>query len=195
MVTEAILFDIMGTVVTEPFEADIPRFLGVSLEELIRVKHPTAWVDFERGLIDEHTYGRTFFTDGRTLDLEGLKRALVSSYQLIEGVEPILSALKTRAIPLHALSNYSPWYQLIEDKLALSRWLSWSFVSCHTGHRKPEPGAYLEAARGLGLPPEACLFVDDRRGNVRGAEAVGMPALHFTSAAALEADLRARGLL
>ncbi len=195
MVTEAILFDIMGTVVTEPFEADIPRFLGVSLEELIRVKHPTAWVDFERGLIDEHTYGRTFFTDGRTLDLEGLKRALVSSYQLIEGVEPILSALKARAIPLHALSNYSPWYQLIEDKLALSRWLSWSFVSCHTGHRKPEPGAYLEAARGLGLPPEACLFVDDRRGNVRGAEAVGMPALHFTSAAALEADLRARGLL
>ena len=52
MAIQAILFDIMGTVVTEPFEADIPRFLGVSLEELIRVKHPTAWVDFERGLAD-----------------------------------------------------------------------------------------------------------------------------------------------
>lgn len=195
MATQAILFDIMGTVVTEPFEADIPRFLGVTLEELIRVKHPTAWVDFERGLIDEVTYGQTFFTDGRQLDLEGLKRALVDSYQLIEGVEPILSRLKARAVPLHALSNYSPWYQLIEDKLALSRWLSWSFVSCHTGHRKPEPAAYVDAARALGLPPEACLFIDDRRGNVRGAEAVGMPALHFRDAVTLEAELRARGLL
>ena len=74
-----------------------PRQLG----ELVRGR-PARRRAIERGLIDEHTYGRTFFTDGRTLDLEGLKRALVSSYQLIEGVEPILSALKARAVPLHA---------------------------------------------------------------------------------------------
>jgi len=191
----AILFDIMGTVIHEPFLEDIPRALGLSLDELIRVKHPTAWVDFERGHIDEARYGELFFTDGRRLDLPRLKAALVDSYRFLDGVEALLAELKAAGYPLHALSNYSPWYQLIEAKLAVSRYLPWSFVSCHTGHRKPEPEAYLGPARALGLAPQDCLFIDDRGGNVRAAEALGMPALRFTDAAALRAALVERAVL
>jgi HAD superfamily hydrolase (TIGR01509 family) len=191
----ALLLDVMGTLVHEPFVEDIPRWLGMSLEELIRVKHPTAWIDFERGLIDEHTYGATFYTDGRTLDLAALKGALVESYRYLDGIEPLLADLRAAGHAAYALSNYSPWWRLIEDKLRLSRYLEWRFVSCDTGHRKPEPEAYLGAARALGLPPEACLFVDDRGGNVRAAQALGMPAIRFTDAASLRAALQAHGVL
>lgn len=48
-----------------------------------------------------------------------------------------------------------------------------------TGVLKPDPGAYGLALDALGLPPERVLFVDDQPVNVAGAEAVGIPAVHF----------------
>lgn len=47
------------------------------------------------------------------------------------------------------------------------------------GLRKPAPQIYRRAAEALGLPMEACLFVDDLRVNVGGAERVGMRGLWF----------------
>jgi hypothetical protein len=48
-----LLFDIMDTIVRDPFYKDIPEFFGMSFNELIDCKHPTSWIEFEKGLIDE----------------------------------------------------------------------------------------------------------------------------------------------
>jgi len=39
---------------------------------------------------------------------------------------------------------------------------------------KPEPDVYLEAARGLGVPPERCAAVEDSHNGIRSAKAAGM---------------------
>lgn len=49
----------------------------------------------------------------------------------------------------------------------------------HTGILKPDPRAFRMVTDGLGLPPAACVFVDDQARNLTGAEAVGMPFVHF----------------
>jgi len=54
-------------------------------------------------------------------------------------------------------------------------------ISGEVGARKPDPEIYLLTARRLGLPPDACVFVDDLAVNVRGAAAVGMIGVHHTS--------------
>lgn len=41
------------------------------MKELLECKHPTAWIEFEKGLIDEDELARKFFIDGREFDLEG----------------------------------------------------------------------------------------------------------------------------
>jgi HAD superfamily hydrolase (TIGR01509 family) len=41
-------------------------------------------------------------------------------------------------------------------------------------HGKPEPDVYLEAARRLGVPPAACLVVEDSLNGVRAGVAAGM---------------------
>jgi putative hydrolase of the HAD superfamily len=46
--------------------------------------------------------------------------------------------------------------------------------SAAIGVSKPEVRAYHAAADALGLPPAACLFVDDHPANVAGANAAGM---------------------
>ena len=192
---QVVLLDVMGTLVHDPFFVEVPRFFGVDLKALVATKHPTAWVDFELGAIDEEELARRFFADGRMLDVPGLKRAMLDAYAFLPGIEPLLQRLRSRGVTMHVLSNYPCWYRLIEDKLGLSRYLPWTFVSCETGARKPDARAYLGACAQLGVAASACVFVDDRRQNCDGARAVGMDAIVFDHAHGLEAALHERGLL
>jgi putative hydrolase of the HAD superfamily len=54
-------------------------------------------------------------------------------------------------------------------------------ISGEVGLRKPEPEIYRYAAEQLGLTPNQCVFVDDMKHNVVGAQAVGMAGVHHTS--------------
>lgn len=47
-------------------------------------------------------------------------------------------------------------------------------ISGEVGLRKPDPAIYALAAERLGVPPAACVFVDDLDSNVRAAEEAGM---------------------
>ncbi len=49
----------------------------MSLKELYSVKHPTAWLEFERGEISEDILVSNFFRDSRAFDSEGMKLAMV----------------------------------------------------------------------------------------------------------------------
>ena len=44
---------------------------------------------------------------------------------------------------------------------------------------KPDPRAYERVLAELGLPRADCVFVDDQKKNIEGAEAVGLPHVHF----------------
>jgi putative hydrolase of the HAD superfamily len=59
---------------------------------------------------------------------------------------------------------------------------------------KPEPAIYLRAAEGLRTPPANILFLDDKLENIEAALAVGMQAIQYTTHAAFEQEMRARGL-
>jgi putative hydrolase of the HAD superfamily len=50
-------------------------------------------------------------------------------------------------------------------------------ISGEVGLHKPQPEIFRLGAERLGVEPEACVFVDDLRENVAGAEAVGMTAI------------------
>ncbi|XP_022149951.1 LOW QUALITY PROTEIN: flavin mononucleotide hydrolase 1, chloroplatic [Momordica charantia] len=214
-----LLFDIMGTVVRDPFYDDVPAFFRMSMEELLELKHPTIWLEFEKGMIDEAELEKRFFKDGRPVDFEGLKNCMKSGYSYLEGIEELLNALKERNYEMHAFTNYPIWfvrkeiachflqlnvssifvisfcrYEMIEEKLKISRYLSWTFCSCKNGKRKPDPEFYLEAVRHLEVEPASCIFIDDRKKNVEAAKEVGIVGLHFRSADLLLQDLCLLGL-
>lgn len=186
----AVLLDVMGTLVHDPFDLEIPRFFGLSQAELRREQLPGLWERFERGEIDESQYLDHYFQDGRAIDRGAFREVVRSAYRWLDGAEAILADLRGRGYELHALSNYPVWYLVIEEQLHLSRYLSWSFVSCRTRVRKPDPAAFRGAALALDRPPQGCLFVDDREVNCRAAEAVGMQAVHCEGARGLRTELR-----
>lgn len=196
MPARVILWDIMDTLVHDPFFTHMPGFFGNTFEELVPRLRKGTWVDFELGMLDEAEFYARFFRDGSAIDGPGLKQCMGEAYRWIDGLEALLGELKQRGVPMHALSNYPIWYQLVEQRLGLSRYLELSFISCHTGLRKPAPEAFLGACQRLGHPPEACLLVDDRASNCDAARALGLAAFQFTGdVAALRSALSAAGLL
>lgn len=184
----------MSTLVTEPFFDVVPRFFGMTLDELWEVKDRTSWIDFEYGRIGEEEHKQRFFKDGRDWDVEGLKAAMQESIEWTAGMDDLVRRLADAGYEMHTLSNYSRWYHLIEAKLGISKYVPWTFVSCDIGHRKPDASTYEHVVQHLDVAPADCLFVDDRQKNVDGAEAIGMPGLVFVDTPTLERHLIERGL-
>lgn len=180
----------MDTIVKDPFYDRVPAFFGVTLDELFAAKDREVWVAFEEGRISEEEYHQRAFFDGRSYDREAFLHMMVDGYHFIDGMEALLGELAEREVSVHAFSNYPGWYRLLEDKLKLSRFLHWSFVSCEMGVRKPTREVYDRAAAQLGIAPDACLFVDDRERNCEGARIAGMQAHRFTSTGELRRALR-----
>lgn len=190
-----LLLDVMGTLVREPFFHDVPVLLGLPLEELLAAKHPTSWIAFEKGEIEEAEYLRQFFRDGRPVDGAALRECLLAGYRWLPGAEELLADLAAAGHEVHAFSNYPVWYERLDGKLGLSRYLRWTFVSCRTGLRKPDPAAYRHALATLGCAPAQCVFVDDRQQNVEAADALGLDALLHVDALSTRRALARRGLL
>lgn len=114
----------------------------------------------------------------------------------VEGSLSLVEQLGAASVPLFAITNFGaefwarfhptqPIFELFGDIV----------VSGVEKIVKPDPAIYALAARRFGHVPESMLFVDDNEANILSARSCGWQAHHFTSAAALEADLRERGLL
>jgi epoxide hydrolase-like predicted phosphatase len=62
-------------------------------------------------------------------------------------------------------------------------------ISGVEGIRKPDPRMYALGAERLGLPPGACVYVDDLGGNLKPARALGMATIRHADAATTIAEL------
>jgi 2-haloacid dehalogenase len=114
----------------------------------------------------------------------------------IGGTVAILEELDAQGSPLYAITNWN------QDKFRETR-LRYPFldrfrdivVSGDEKVVKPDPAIYRVLLERNGLNAGDCLFIDDSPKNVRGAEAVGMKAHHFTSPEALRRHLVETGIL
>ena len=66
------------TICRDPFYKVMPAYFGMTLKELIAVKHPTAWLQFEKGETNQEDLFRDFFKDGRSFDHEAFLSTVVS---------------------------------------------------------------------------------------------------------------------
>jgi len=115
----------------------------------------------------------------------------------VPGVHAIVEALDRRGVPLFAITNFSAdfWKPFRAREDAFFRRFRGIVVSGEEKLLKPDPAIYYLALDRFGLKPAEALFVDDRKINVEGAEAVGMHAHLFTTAEDLRARLESEGLL
>ncbi|MDX2356669.1 HAD-IA family hydrolase [Dietzia sp. PP-33] len=92
-----------------------------------------------------------------------------------ESWREILSGARANDVRLAVLSNEpeGPGADRVRED-ARGYGIDHVVLSGVTGVEKPEPGAFLEAARRLELEPRECVMVDDAIENVLGAVQTGM---------------------
>lgn len=191
---KTVLWDVMGTLVHDPFYEEVPAHFSMTLEQLIAAKRPGVWEACERGDMSVGDMERQFFEDGRAFDIEALHATLRNAYRLLPGIASLLERLAAANIEMHVVSNYTAWYTMIEEAVSLSTWMPWSFVSCEMGVRKPDPAFYATVLERLAVPPDTCVFIDDRVANCEGAKAARMHAIRFDSAVSVQTKLAALGV-
>jgi putative hydrolase of the HAD superfamily len=186
----ALLFDLGGVIVELDWDRAFrhwARHAGADPAALrARFSFDPPYERHERGEIDATAYYRSL-RDSLGIDVPhevldfGWKAIFADT---VPETVDILQRLHGR-VPLYAFSNTNPahfeaWSTRYAEAL---RPFERIFTSCDIGARKPERAAFEHVAREIGLPLEAILFFDDTEENVRGAEAIGMPAVHVRSSA------------
>lgn len=114
----------------------------------------------------------------------------------VPGSIELVEALHGRGVPLFAITNFGHelWQPFRASQPVFDRFID-IVVSGTERIMKPDPAIYDLAARRFGHPPERMLFIDDTPANVASALQLGWQVHHFRDSAALESDLRARGLV
>lgn len=114
----------------------------------------------------------------------------------VPGSPELVEVLHGRGVPLYAITNFGAdtWAGFAPTFPLLERFRD-IVVSGVEKLTKPGAAIYALAEARFGHAPEAMLFIDDSLPNVEAARARGWHGHHFTDAAGLERDLRARGLL
>jgi len=99
----------------------------------------------------------------------------------------------------HKVGVLSNTTLMLEDEVLTPNGIldMWDVIinSARVGIAKPDAGIYQAAAEAVGLPPDACVHIDDLENNVRGAEAAGFKGvLHRGDFAELKSRLQALGV-
>jgi len=200
-VIKAVIFDLGNVIVPFDFQigyAGIKRLCGHPAEEVRRRLRTTDLVTrFESGQVDPEEFVR---------QLSGLLE-MKTSYQefcdvwtsvfLPETLVP--DSLLERIHEHHRLlllSNTNDiHYSMIERTYPILRHFDDRVLSYRVGAMKPSARIYREAIARAGCRPEECFFTDDVAAYVEGARREGIDAVQFQSAAQVEQDLSARGVL
>ena len=93
---------------------------------------------------------------------------------LIDGAREAVERLAARWPLGLASSSNREVIDLVLDLSGLARYFRVTVSSEEVPRGKPAPDVYLEAARGLGVPPERCAAVEDSHNGIRSAKAAGM---------------------
>lgn len=115
-------------------------------------------------------------TDGSPVSSGGLLERMFRELTPNASMRSIVSSARERGWRTAILSNA---WGLPYDEPDLKTVVDTVLLSDRIHLRKPDPAAYLHAAATIGLPPQACVFVDDLRRNALAAENVGMLGLQY----------------
>jgi putative hydrolase of the HAD superfamily len=216
MPTEAAISALMldfGSVISKSAFENLPlveRGLGLEAGTLswrgpLDAEGDPLWRDMLAGRISERQYwGRRAAEIGALVGEEWDIRifndrafAIVGSAWFREEFVELLAEAQCTGIRSGVLTNELELFHGAEwlAQVPALKYIDIIVDATHTKILKPDPRAYKLGLEALRAAPERTLFVDDQLHNVRGAEAIGIPSLHFDISRPAEMVREIRGRL
>lgn len=179
---KAVLFDLDGTLI------DSAPDLGAAADEM-RVARglPSRPLDDYRPMAGAGARGMLGVAFGITpdhADFPQLREEFFQRYEqrmtrstfAFDGVPQLLAALESNGLAWGVVTNKSMRFTgPLTRAMPLFAGAGAIVGGDSTPHAKPHPAPLLEAARQLGLPPQACAYVGDDERDIVAGKAAGMP--------------------
>jgi len=194
---KAVIFDFGGVISKTMFETHhlTEMALGLEIGTLkwrgpFDKKNDHLWASMQLGDISERDYW--FIRSQEVAKLIDANWSQMSDFvKAARGADPnsiirpeflnTLTFLKSKEVRLAILSNELDLFYGAEFRQKL-KFLDEFDVICdatYTDILKPDPRAYHDCLNKLNLEVEDCIFVDDQRKNINGAENVGLSCIQF----------------
>jgi len=117
---------------------------------------------------------------GHRPEMHGFREIYFDALDPNEPMIELMRELKASGYRMALLTNnVREWEPLWRPMLPVDEIFEFVVDSGFVGVRKPEGRIYEMVLERLGLPAEACLFIDDVEVNISGAERAGMQGVHF----------------
>jgi putative hydrolase of the HAD superfamily len=179
---DALLLDFGGVLTTSIWDA-FDAFCAAegldrgAVRELFKTD-PEALADLrqlETGALEPPAFEDRFGARLGIDDTEGLIDRLFAGLGPDERMIAAVGRARAAGIRTGLISN--SWGTSIYRPELIDGLFDATVISGEVGMHKPRPEIFLLAAERVGIDPARCVFVDDLRENVAGAEAVGMTAI------------------
>jgi len=152
---------------------------------------PAVWEFFHGNLSEDEYLAEVVRTYPAFGSHAYLKEHIRANFKEVQGTRDIVNRVRKAGYRLALLSvhgrEWIDYCETIYNLHALFDVIVYSYIDKVS---KPEPEAFLRTLARLEAQPQECLFVDDSERNIVAAQNLGIAAILFTHADALEADLR-----
>ncbi|HEX7059840.1 MAG TPA: HAD family phosphatase [Solirubrobacterales bacterium] len=203
---EAVISD-FGGVLTTPLLQSFMAFqnqtgisaetLGKAMQTIAEANGDNPLFELERGEITEVDFLERL-TDGlepllgHRPEMHRFKEIYFEALNPNPPMIELMRELKRSGYRMAMLTNnVREWEPLWRSMLPVDEIFETVIDSGFVGCRKPESRIYQLTLERIGLPAEACLFVDDVPVNCEGARKAGMTAVHFRDNPQAIAEIRA----
>jgi putative hydrolase of the HAD superfamily len=204
---QAVLWDFGGVILSSPFEAfnHYESQLGLPRDFIRRVNavNPdhNAWAQMERAEIGLDRFAEAFEAEARALGGELSGHTVVGLLsgevrpEMVEALQRVRQHYRIACITNNMPAGHGPSMTRSAETAAQVTRIMALFEhvieSSKLNMRKPDPRIYRHACELLGVPPEACVYLDDLGINLKPARAMGMATIKVDSAAQALGELEA----
>ena len=168
-----VAFDLMDTLVRDPFREALLAATGRSVRELFALRDASAYPALERGEIDEATYWASYGKADIVVDPDRFHQVRRASTTWLPGMRQLVADVGAAGCRTVVASNYPHWLAEHADGL-LAGLVDDIVGSYQLRARKPDPAFYQRLLTRLGARADEVAFVDDRPANLDGAAEVGL---------------------
>jgi putative hydrolase of the HAD superfamily len=170
--------------------------LGLAMREGLQDGEELPLFRLERGEISEDAFLDRLEDGlesilGHRPRLHHFRRTFFNALDPNEPMIELMRDLKETGLTMAMLTNnVREWEPLWRSMLPVDEIFETIVDSAFVGCRKPEARIYELTLERIGMPPEACLFIDDLTTNCEGAEAIGMRVVRFRENEQAIAEIR-----
>lgn len=195
---KCVIFDLADTLVRglTGIENELVHFIPLPKEQILSCFRGDCFIDFLLGNKTEEDYlQELIFRYQWDVDKDILKKIIRDNFSYdVPGMADIVQQLSEKYL-LVLLSNHGKeWAEHIESVHSFLKVFKYRFYSYDMKCAKANPEIYLRLLDKINLPPNNCLFIDDREKFLEIAKNQGIHTIWFESCEYLKRSLSEFGI-